>query len=59
MNILIYGAGVQGQFLAHALNKRDNNITILARVRLTKTTRKSVRLKHFLQKKIQSTILTI
>lgn len=52
MNILIYGAGVQGQFLAHALNKRDNNITILARGKTYENLQeRGVRLKHFLQKK--------
>src|SRR5699024_8913949 len=52
MNILIYGAGVQGQFLAHALNKRDNNITILARGKTYESLQeRGVRLKHFLQKK--------
>lgn len=34
MKILIYGAGVQGQFLAHALNTKDNDITMFARGKL-------------------------
>lgn len=52
VNILIYGAGVQGQFLAHALNKHDNNITILARGKTYENLQeRGVRLKHFLQKK--------
>ncbi|MDT3967767.1 ketopantoate reductase family protein, partial [Staphylococcus saprophyticus] len=31
MKILIYGAGVQGQFLSHALNTKENTVTMLAR----------------------------
>ncbi|MFI9044727.1 2-dehydropantoate 2-reductase N-terminal domain-containing protein [Staphylococcus saprophyticus] len=31
MKILVYGAGVQGQFLAHALNTKENTVTMLER----------------------------
>ena len=31
MRILIYGAGVQGRFLAHALNGENNDVTLFAR----------------------------
>lgn len=52
MNILIYGAGVQGQFLAHALNKPENNITILARGQTYNNLNdRGVVLNHYFQKR--------
>ncbi len=52
MNILIYGAGVQGQYLAHTLNKTDNNITLLARGENYKhLNKRGVVLNHYLQNK--------
>lgn len=37
MKILVYGAGIQGSYLAHALNKGDNQVTLLARGKRKKT----------------------
>ncbi|ATH60606.1 ketopantoate reductase family protein [Staphylococcus nepalensis] len=52
MNILIYGTGVQGQYLAHTLNKTDNNITLLARGENYKhLNKRGVVLNHYLQNK--------
>lgn len=52
MNILIFGAGVQGQFLAHAINKRENNITILAKGETYKNLEsRGVVINHYIQKK--------
>ncbi|PTH94611.1 ACP synthase, partial [Staphylococcus shinii] len=52
MNILIYGAGVQGQYLAHVLNQPENNITLLARGQNYKhLNNRGVVLNHYLQNK--------
>lgn len=52
MNMLIYGAGVQGQYLAHVLNQPENNITLLARGQNYKRLNNSgVVLNHYLQNK--------
>lgn len=50
--MLIYGAGVQGQYLAHVLNQPENNITLLARGQNYKRLNNSgVVLNHYLQNK--------
>lgn len=52
MNILIFGAGVQGQHLAHALNKPENNITIFARGKTYERLKnRGIVLHHYLQRK--------
>ncbi|MDW4418883.1 2-dehydropantoate 2-reductase N-terminal domain-containing protein [Staphylococcus saprophyticus] len=52
MKILIYGAGVQGQFLSHALNTKENTVTMLARGKtLEQLNQKGLKLKHLLQRK--------
>ncbi|WP_440858355.1 ketopantoate reductase family protein [Staphylococcus shinii] len=52
MNILIYGAGVQGQYLAYVLNQPENNITLLARGQnYNHLNNRGVVLNHYLQNK--------
>lgn len=52
MDILIYGAGVQGQYLAYVLNQPENNITLLARGQNYKhLNNRGVVLNHYLQNK--------
>mgnify|MGYP001321803748 CR=1 FL=1 len=52
MNILIYGAGVQGQYLAYVLNQPENNITFLARGQnYNHLNNRGVVLNHYLQNK--------
>ncbi|MCQ9288188.1 ketopantoate reductase family protein [Staphylococcus gallinarum] len=53
MRILIYGAGVQGRFLAHALNGENNDVTLFARNETKRILEKNgVKLKHTIQKKV-------
>ncbi|MDK9846807.1 MULTISPECIES: ketopantoate reductase family protein [Staphylococcus] len=59
MKILIYGAGVQGQFLAHALNTKDNDITMFARGKtLEHLNQKGLKLQHSLQRKTTNEHIT-
>lgn len=52
MDILIYGAGVQGQYLAYVLNQPENNITLLARGQnYNHLNNRGVVLNHYLQNK--------
>lgn len=52
MNILIYGAGVQGQYLAYVLNQPENNITLLARGQnYNHLNNRGIVLNHYLQNK--------
>ncbi|MFQ3803002.1 2-dehydropantoate 2-reductase N-terminal domain-containing protein [Staphylococcus equorum] len=60
MKILIYGAGVQGQFLAHALNTKDNDITMFARGKtLEHLNQKGLKLQHSLQRKTTNEHITM
>ena len=52
MKILIYGAGVQGQFLSHALNTKENTVTMLERGKTSEQlNQKGLKLKNLLQRK--------
>ncbi|MFC4772196.1 ketopantoate reductase family protein [Enterococcus hermanniensis] len=52
MNVLIYGAGIQGSFLAHSLNKGMNHVTLLARgKKKDKLITDGLVLQHTLQRK--------
>lgn len=53
MRILIYGAGIQGSYLAHSLMKEDNQVTLLARgKRKEELLSDGVVLYHRLQRKL-------
>ena len=53
MRILIYGAGIQGSYLAHSLMKGDNQVTLLARgKRKEELLSDGVVLYHRLQRKL-------
>lgn len=53
MRILIYGAGIQGSYLAHSLKKGDNQVTLLARgKRKEELLSDGVVLYHRLQRKL-------
>ncbi len=52
MRVLIYGAGVQGSFLAHVLIRGNNDVTVLARgKRAEELKNKGIVLRHYLQRK--------
>ena len=52
MKILIYGAGVQGSYLAHALIRGGNDVTVLARGRrLDKLKKDGIVIRHYFQHK--------
>lgn len=52
MKILIYGAGVQGSYLAHVLVRGGNDVTILARgKRFDKLKKDGIVIRHYLQRK--------
>ncbi len=52
MNILIYGAGVQGSYLAHVLIRGGNNVTMLARGgRLDELKNDGIVIRHYFQHK--------
>ncbi len=52
MRVLIYGAGVQGSFLAHVLIRANNDVTVLARgKRAEELRRDGIVLRHYLQRK--------
>ena len=52
MRILIYGAGVQGSYLAHVLVRGGNNVTVLARgKRLDELKNDGVVIRHYFQLK--------
>ncbi len=52
MNILIYGAGVLGSYLAHVLVRAGNDVTILARgKRLEELKNDGLVIRHYLQRK--------
>lgn len=52
MKVLIYGAGIQGSFLAHSLNRGANHVTLLARGnRKDKLIDNGLVLNHSLQRK--------
>ncbi len=51
MKVLVYGAGVIGGQIAHALSKSGNEVTVLARGEWAETLRrKGLRIHHFIQK---------
>jgi 2-dehydropantoate 2-reductase len=50
MNILVYGAGVLGSYLAHALKRGGNDVTVLARgKRAEELERNGVVVRHYFQ----------
>ena len=52
MKILIYGAGVQGSYLAHVLVRGGNEVTILARgKRFEELKKDGIVIRHYLQLK--------
>ena len=52
MRVLIYGAGVQGSFLAHVLIRANNDVTVLARGnRAEELKRDGIVLRHYFQQK--------
>lgn len=52
MNILVYGAGVLGSYLAHVLVRGGNNVTMLARgSRIEELTQDGVVIRHYFQRK--------
>ncbi|MBR2811676.1 MAG: ketopantoate reductase family protein [Solobacterium sp.] len=52
MKILVYGAGVIGGQLAHALSAKDNDVTVVARGAWAKTLRTDgLRIHHYIQRK--------
>ena len=52
MRVLIYGAGVQGSFLAHVLMRGNNDVTVLARgKREEELRRRGIVLRHYIQRK--------
>ncbi len=52
MGVLIYGAGVQGSFLAHVLIRGNNDVTVLARGKRAEELRNNgIVLRHYLQRK--------
>ena len=52
MKILVYGAGVLGSYLAHALHRGGNEVTLLARgKRLGELREKGLFIRHYLQRK--------
>ena len=52
MKILIYGAGVQGSFLAHVLTRGKNDVTVLARENRAKELESNgIILRHYMQHK--------
>ncbi|MCG7337817.1 ketopantoate reductase family protein [Staphylococcus sp. ACRSN] len=53
MRVLIYGAGVQGRFLAHALNSTNNDVTLFARNETKRILEENgIKLKHTIQNKV-------
>lgn len=55
MNILVYGAGVQGSYLAHVLVRGGHNVTVLARGKRAKELeQEGIVIRHYLQR--QTTI---
>lgn len=52
MNILVYGAGVQGSYLAHVLVKGGHDVTVLARgKRAEELEKEGLVIRHYLQRK--------
>lgn len=52
MKVLVFGAGVQGSYLAHKLVKGGNNVTVLARgKRVNELKENGVVVRHYLQRK--------
>lgn len=52
MNILVYGAGVQGSYLAHVLVKSGHDVTVLARgKRAEELEKEGLVIRHYLQRK--------
>lgn len=52
MNILVYGAGVQGSYLAHVLAKGGHDVTVLARgKRAEELEKEGLVIRHYLQRK--------
>ncbi|CAI6048084.1 hypothetical protein PAECIP112173_01279 [Paenibacillus sp. JJ-100] len=52
MNILVYGAGVQGSYLAHVLIRGGHDVTVLARgERARLLENKGIVIRHYLQRK--------
>lgn len=60
MKILIYGAGVQGSYLAHILYRSGNQVDVLARnSRYDELYEQGIRLNHYLQRKQTEDRITV